>query len=105
MALDMTPYTSVTPEFEEAERTTFLEGLDGALESERSTALVWLEHFQTLRSIMHLVMGGLVQPGIEDGELGFQLVSNIDEAAMKRIEKAGLFADNDPKEKGDPSLN
>ncbi len=93
MEPDLTPYTSVTPELEEAERDAFLAALSDATEQGQTLALAWVQQFQRMRGIMQLAMAGIIRPGVEDGEVGFQLVEEFDEEGLERIVQAGLFVE------------
>ncbi len=106
MEPDLTPYKSVTPELEEAEREAFLAALSDATEEDQAIALAWVQQFQRTRGVMQLALAGIIRPGVEDGEVGFQLVAEFDEAALERIGKAGLFIeDEDGPGFDDPTRN
>lgn len=106
MDTDLTPYTAVTPELEDAEREAILAALGDATEEDQTIALAWVQQFQRTRGIMQLAMAGIIRPGVEDGSMAFQLVIEFDDDAMERIEGAGLFADVEGEDDDqDPSLN
>lgn len=102
---NLASYTSVTPELEKAERRAFLEHLADGSEAEQAVAIDWLTDFQSTRGVMHLVMAGLIRVAVKHGQLRFQVVGDVDDFVMDRIERAGLFANDDEKEDGDSTIN
>ncbi len=106
MEPDLTPYTSVTPELEEAERAVFLAALSEVTEEDQAIALAWVQQFQRTRGVMQLALAGIILPGVEDGEVGFQLVEEFDEEGLERIVQAGLVVeDEDGPGFDDPTRN
>lgn len=95
MEADLSAYTRITPDLEEAEREAFMECLPGAPEEDCAIALAWLDQFQGFRTLMAMLMGGLIEVAVDDGEVGFRLTTKGGPDLIERLVRAGLMEEEE----------